>query len=135
MECLNKTIQHVEELYKLFYKQFTGKYDKNIDIINTKLYKLYLLYYEKYNLSFIDLNSLKGEDKTIFIKKRTYLINKLMNLKKKIMFIKESSYPWPWSELDNVDISVGFRNKKSMELLELKYVNEYSVKLYYSNLD
>ena len=135
MECLNKTIQHVEELYKLFYKQFTGKYDKNIDIINTKLYKLYLLYYEKYNLSFIDLKNLKEENKTIFIKKRTYLINKLMNLKKKIMFIKESSYPWPWSELDNVDISIGFKNKKSMELLELKYVNEYSVKLYYYNLD
>jgi hypothetical protein len=58
-----------------------------------------------------------------------------MTLKKKIMFLKESSYPWPWIELDTVDSNTRFIKKKSMELKELKYVNEKSIKTFYCNLD
>ena len=132
MDSINESIVQVDKLYNIFNKLNVSKYNKNIDEINIKLYKLYLLYYEKYNLPFNELN-ISEKDKNIYIKKRTYLINKLMTLKKKIMYLKENNYPWPWTDLDVVDMSIGFINKKSMELFELKYINEYSVKLFYCN--
>lgn len=131
---INKSIQIVDEFEQIYDKLNKNKYDQNIKILNDKLYKLYLIFYKEYNLSLRDLDYLK-EEKKIFIQKRIVLINKLMTLKKKIMFLKESSYPWPWIELDNVDINIRFINKKSMELKELKYVNEKSIKTFYCNLD
>ena len=77
MDSINESIVQVDKLYNIFNKLNVSKYNKIIDEINIKLYKLYLLYYEKYNLPFNELN-ISEKEIYIYIKKRTYLKNKLM---------------------------------------------------------
>ena len=74
MDSINESIVQVDKLYNIFNKLNVSKYNKNIDEINIKLYKLYLLYYEKYNLPFNELNI--SEKTKIYILKKKNIFNK-----------------------------------------------------------
>jgi hypothetical protein len=71
MDNINKSIQIVNELEQIYNKLNIKKYDNNIKILNNKLYKLYLIFYEKYNLSSYQLDYLKKK-KNIYSKKNSF---------------------------------------------------------------
>lgn len=133
---LNQDIDLLEEYFNI-YKSNKIEYNKKLDKLNNDLNILYNKLCNIYNLSYQKLSqfSLSKEENDDFIQKRVDFTNNLNNLKKKIIYLKEKLYPWPWNELEQINepYVIGFA-KKSMDLFEIKYISNISLKDYHANI-
>ena len=129
---LTKSLEQLEKLFNSNNKLNNNKYTKEHNDINSKLNLLYNELYNIFNISYHQLPIIENEkDKTIFLEKRIYFTNKLNKLKKELILLKEKQYPWPWNDIDLIQNPYIIPNaKKSMELLEIKYINNISIRDY-----
>lgn len=129
---LTKSLEQLEKLFNCNYKLNNNKYSKEHQDINNKLNILYNELHNIFNISYHQLSideNINEKDRTIFIEKRIYFTNKLNKLKKELILLKEKEYPWPWNDIDIIQNPYIIPNaKKSMELLEIKYINSVSIR-------
>ena len=122
----------LSNIYYDFQKLDNNIYQDEHNIINDEINKLYIIYHNDLNISYHQMSiieKINEDDRNQFIKSKNDFINKLNNIKRIIVSLKEKLYPWPWNEvIDCKEAYVIPQVKKSMEFSEIDYVTKLSLK-------
>ena len=129
---LFQSIKHLDELYEQYNILDNTIFSKEIEDINNKLNILYLILYNKLNISYnqlVVIDKVDDKTRTQFIKSKTDFINRLHIIRREIMLVKERIYPWPWNEIELCkEAYVIPIAKQKMEFREIEDAKQISIK-------
>ena len=129
---LHQSIKKLDELYEQYNILDNTIFSKELEDINNKLNILYLILYNKLNISYnqlVVIDKVDDKTRTQFIKSKTDFINRLHIIRREIMLVKERIYPWPWNEIELCkEAYVIPIAKQKMEFREIEDAKQISIK-------